>query len=549
MNKFSLFSLIAFGFALISCGGGGGASSGSGTPPVNPPPGNTASGYTLLAWSELGMHCIDGKDYSVMSILPPYNTVHAQLVKQAEPPQIITSDVTITYEAVADVSGSANTSSASKTNFWTYVTALFLASPAPDMGLAGNAVQSLKPHPLTYNTAQSWWEAVGIPTMPYDDNGNRNAYPMARIVARDAQGNQLAEARIVLAVSDELSCNNCHGSNSNALAQPAAGWENNPDTHKDTGFNILKRHDDKHDISGLLPSLTANGYNYQASLYQTAKAGTPILCAACHATNALGAPGLPNIKPVTEAMHSMHSNQVNPSTGTTLDNATTPEGSCYLCHPGVQTKCQRGAMGKVACFDCHGNLSAVGAKGRRGWLDEPSCQMCHNSSTRFLTTFAAPGVLRTTSDGTFATTSDVPAKGASLFRFSTGHGSLHCGACHGAPHAEFPTSQPNDNVYSTMMQSYPGKIMECSICHTSTPPGASGGPHNLHAIGQTWVSGHKQYAKDSAIQCSYCHGPDYRGMSLSQTKTARTFSVEGGSKTFASGVAVGCYDCHNGPTG
>ncbi len=36
--------------------------------------------YALIAWNDLGMHCMDGKDYSVMSILPPFNNLHAQLV-------------------------------------------------------------------------------------------------------------------------------------------------------------------------------------------------------------------------------------------------------------------------------------------------------------------------------------------------------------------------------------------------------------------------------------------------------------------------------------
>ena len=27
--------------------------------------------YTLIAWSELGMHCLDGKDYSIFGVLPP----------------------------------------------------------------------------------------------------------------------------------------------------------------------------------------------------------------------------------------------------------------------------------------------------------------------------------------------------------------------------------------------------------------------------------------------------------------------------------------------
>ena len=65
--------------------------------PIGPPPG--VGQYQLLAWSELGMHCIDGKDYSVFSILPPYNIVHAQLIQEGEPPLQITSGVTITYEA------------------------------------------------------------------------------------------------------------------------------------------------------------------------------------------------------------------------------------------------------------------------------------------------------------------------------------------------------------------------------------------------------------------------------------------------------------------
>src|SRR5215467_11400492 len=74
-------------------------------------PGST---YALVAWGELGMHCIDGKDYSVFSVLPPYNTIHAQLMKTAEPPTLITSGVTITYQATTDTTGSFNSSSAGK---------------------------------------------------------------------------------------------------------------------------------------------------------------------------------------------------------------------------------------------------------------------------------------------------------------------------------------------------------------------------------------------------------------------------------------------------
>ncbi len=79
----ALFWIVPFSL-LISCGGGGGDSTttpgGGGTP--NPPPPVTQAGYVVVAWSELGMHCMDGKDYSIAAILPPYNTVHAQLISR-----------------------------------------------------------------------------------------------------------------------------------------------------------------------------------------------------------------------------------------------------------------------------------------------------------------------------------------------------------------------------------------------------------------------------------------------------------------------------------
>jgi hypothetical protein len=51
------------------------------------PPAATTTTYSLVAWDELGMHCMDGKDYSIFSVLPPYNTIHAQLIQKGEPPR------------------------------------------------------------------------------------------------------------------------------------------------------------------------------------------------------------------------------------------------------------------------------------------------------------------------------------------------------------------------------------------------------------------------------------------------------------------------------
>ncbi len=553
MKRLGSFLMLGSLLGLLSCSaafeGGDNSGTSSTRTPGKPKPTQTGN-YVVTAWSELGMHCIDGKDYSIFSVLPPYNTLHAQVIQRGDPPTIVTG-VKVTYQAIPDTTGSTNTSSADKTNFWSYVRTLFLANVSPNIGLTGNPVQSNTPHPMTYNSALGAWEATAIPTMPYDDAGKWNPYPMVKVVAQDSKGNVLASSTAVLAVSDEMTCSTCHASGSSTAAEPAAGWENNPDPSKDVKLNILKKHDDAWSISSYLPALQSAGYTYQSSLYQTAKSGTPILCAACHASNALGAAGLPGILPLTQDMHTMHSKVINPSTGTSLDNATTPYASCYLCHPGPQTKCQRGAMNKTACYDCHGNLSAVGSANREGWLDLPSCQMCHNSGTRYTSTFVSPGVWRTTTDTTFATNPNTPSQGKSLYRFSVGHQGVYCSGCHGSQHAEYPSLQANDNVYSTNLQGYAGKIVECTVCHVTTPSTATGGPHGIHTVGQGWVSLHPQYASNGGYtKCAYCHGANYTGSPLSAVATTRTFTVDdNGTKTFAAGHQVSCYDCHNGPTG
>ncbi len=515
-------------------------------------PGAPTGAYVLTAWSELGMHCIDGKDYSIFAVLPPFNTIRATLIQRAAHPVIVTSGVNLTYQAMRDASGSINTISATKTNFWSFVRALFLASPPPDVGLANFQTQSHAPHLMRFNSQLGVYEATGVPTVPYDDRGRRNAYPMVRVVASDLQGNVLATADTVMAVSDELSCNLCHASNSDPAAKPASGWENDPDPGRDTKLNILKYHDEVNNIRPFLSALIAKGYLYQASLYQTAKSGTPILCDACHASNALPGTGLTGIEPETTAMHRNHGPVINPVTGISLDNSSSPFGSCYLCHPGLRTRCQRGAMERLACMNCHGNVSRVGDPRRVGWMTLPNCQMCHNAGTRYTSAFDSTGQWRQTTDRTFATNPNTPAPGFSLYRFSVGHGNLFCTSCHNAPHAEYPTSQRNDSILPLTLQGYNAKLTECNICHTSLTTTPNGGPHGTHLLGQqAWVNAHGHYAEDGHYQvCAYCHGSDYRGTPLSITKVQRNFTGDDGQPiTLAQGDAVGCYDCHNGPNG
>jgi hypothetical protein len=209
----------------------------------------------------------------------------------------------------------------------------------------------------------------------------------------------------------------------------------------------------------------------------------------------------------------------------------------------------------MQCQSCHGSMSDVGASARTGWLQEPNCQNCHTGTAtanagaiRYTTAFSSPGALRTSANDTFATNPNTPAAGFSLYRFSAGHGGLQCEACHGSTHAEFATTEANDNVQSIQLQGHAGLLAECEACHTTVPTTTSGGPHGLHPLGAAWVSRHGDIAENSSAACRACHGADNRGTVLSRAQGARSLSTKFGTKNFWRGFQVGCYACHNGPS-
>ncbi len=520
-------------------------------------------GYKLVGWNDLGMHCMDA-DYSVFSILPPYNVIHAQLIDASGNLVTNPGSITVTYEAVADPTGSINVSSINKTNFWDWVTQLFGASLAPDQGLAGHDMPGSvnTPQPMHFDTGYDWFSAEGIPITPYDDAHAKNYYPMMKLVARNASGQVLATTSIVLPVSDEMTCSACHSSGSGPAARPGGGWIYDPDPELDYRFNVLLLHDD---LQGgrdqYTAALAAAGYN-SGGLYDTVTAdSTPILCDACHASNALPGTGLSGVPPLTQAIHSFHAGVTDPSNGMTL-NESANRSACYTCHPGSDTRCLRGAMGSavaangdlaIQCQSCHGSMSRVGATGRAGWFDQPNCQQCHtgtaidnNGQIRYVTAFVAPDQPRVAVNNTFATDPNTPAAGVSLYRFSTGHGNLQCEACHGSTHAIFPSSHLNDNVQNIDLQGHAGVLADCAVCHGTQPQTVTGGPHGMHPVGQDWVSRHTDAAESNSSRCRTCHGNDYRGTVLSRALGSRTVSAFG-TKNFWQGFQIGCYTCHNGP--
>jgi hypothetical protein len=396
----------------------------------------SADRYKIIGWNDLGMHCMN-ESFANLAVLPPYNTLWAQVIRQGPNPEIVTSGVTVEY-SIDD-----NTRSDGKTDFWQYAEQLFGAPLTPNVGLKGATLAG------SMASASDHFVIEGVPLTPYLDSapgpGPQYWYPYqkAHLVAKDSvTGVVLAETTTVAPVSTEMRCNTCH----------ADGMQDGIATGN-VETNILTLHDKKEGTTPLLME------------------SRPVLCASCHGSNALGMEGNPELPNLSRAMHARHAPDgaaaetsafgasVQALLGQTR-NVSVPavapnEGTdnCYLCHPGQQTQCLRDIMysNNVTCIDCHGGTAAVADPARRPWIDLPRCGTCHASQ--------------------FA---ENPGK---RYRDSVGHGGLYCESCHGSPHAILPTIQYNDNIQNIALQGHPGTLDTCTVCHTQIPPGA--GPHGI----------------------------------------------------------------------
>ncbi len=512
------------------------------TTTTTPPP-TTGGAYRVFANNDLGMHCVD-QSFAVFSILPPYNVVDAQVValqSTGKPVVLDATQVDVRYTATADASGSINSRSIGKSNFWQYAGSLFgTALPAgaglQGMWMPGDAGGDLTRTTLGWDAALGLFKAPGIPIFPVDDAGRTNPYPLMRFSAYDKAGALLSSTDVVLPVSDETSCRSCHATSTS-------------DTEDQVRQRILDLHNAR-----LGTSLAA-----------------PVLCASCHYSPALDLSGSgpssvqQQHETMSRVMHDFHANKVGRysdapvgSGSGFLSSPPAPSAqACYLCHPGANTKCLRGAMtSTLDCQNCHGKMAAVGGavSGRTPWLDEPTCQSCHAGDAVSKTTsdqpLAADGIRFTlayspsdaTATPTLATNKRFAENDGKLYRKSKGHGGLACEACHGSTHAIWAAAG-NDDVAATELQGHAGTIAECGTCHLAAPSNGLGGPHGMHPIGAAWVSGHQSLAQSNLTACRACHGTDDRGTVLSRTFAARSLA----GKSFAAGAAIGCYDCHAGP--
>ena len=320
------------------------------------------------------------------------------------------------------------------------------------------------------------------------------------------------------------------------------------------------------------------------------EAAQPVLCARCHYSAALDLSGTgpsgdqvgnPNFSNV---MHAFHGELVE--NGAPVFPPTGPvEDTCYQCHPGAITQCQRGAMKTAGmnCNDCHGDMLAVGGVfplqqggsvdgsndggARRPWMDLPRCQSCHTGDAiNYLTgpnlvadpnwQFRLRQAYQTgdnSASSSLASNKRFAENTNTLYRFSKGHGGIMCEGCHGSTHAVWPNADTgaNDNVAAEQLQGFTGTIIECTTCHSSgSLPRTTNGPHGLHNVNDArWYDeGHEGYYQSNKSSCKTCHGQNLTGTPLAKIPVARTFRVEDRTVTYAKGDFVRCDRCHRMPS-
>ncbi len=409
--------------------------------------------YVLMAWNDLGMHCISDCD-PYLVILPPANTIEAQLIKRGDPPEILTEGIKLTYSAPAQ-----NMNPSQHSKFWNFSKSNFGVELENNVGLAGKGLTG----ELDLEEGRNHFIAHLIPVVPYPDGGGFNPYPLFTVQAHDEEtGELLAETGFITPTSTEMGCLNCHG----------GPWSTNygAGVSGETASNILTAHD------------RLNG----TTLYEDAMAGNPRLCQSCHPDPAVGAEGVDGVLSLSAALHGWHANYMH------LEGMN----ACVMCHPsypGGVTRCLRGVHDQldIGCTQCHGelpehafallkqeeekpsagrlmaNLEITHAESKEAvnpripWLQEPDCMTCHIDYEK---PDHATNAYNEWVDGF-----------DDLFRRRTGMAEIRCEACHGSPHALYP-AQDNpygknlDNIqpYQYGGEPWPiGSNGNCKVCHTA----------------------------------------------------------------------------------
>jgi len=411
------------------------------------------SPYVLLAWSRKGIHTVsDSLPWWRLS--PPGNTMFAQLIRRGETPEIVTSNVEITFSVESGMDAPADqvkdVQSVAKQNI--------------PKGVKENiAAKSEITGKMVFNEEKAAFIVESLPLSPYRSDGTFNPYSLVTLAARDrTNGAILAETQAVAPVTTEMGCKNCHGGNWRISGVAGISEE--------TAKDVLVVHDR---IS-------------KTALAAQAENGNPVSCRSCHRDDDMSnKAGDAKILNLSASMHGFHANYL------------TDRGAeaCHSCHPASaqgHTRFLRGIHFEVGleCVNCHGTMAdhalnllaaeidegkktaerlAIHLKPkrvtkiediipRRPWKNEPDCLNCHVD-------FAPPE-----DDVTF----NQWTKGEKeLFALRTDEAGIMCAACHGSPHAEYPANniygEDRDNLQPLQYQKNPyplGANRNCRVCHT-----------------------------------------------------------------------------------
>ncbi len=449
-----------------------------------------ATGYRVIAYNDLGMHCAC-PTFAGFLLLPPFNTIRANVYRTGGVDPVYIDDLTAAAQGLTvSYSLVENTDAILKADpyFSSWITNAPKLFPgfAPVnaqgnvVGLTGKKLADT----MNYDATAFGWVAAGIPAYPVttgdvtkdimtDPLGGpkRDPFITANVYLKNSTGAVLGQTSTVVPVAFGGCCT-CH--------IPLAQQNGYPATPAGS-FAYL----------GKLHGLNASKVDFSYIDPDGDGTGGPIRCSWCHLDPAMGesvAPGVPagyrilpgatftaadvKVSPRTfsDVLHKYHTQNAKVLTQFDANIAK----NCYDCHPGNGVNCYRGShKGKTAiwCTDCHGDLNQRVATNQliKPW-DQTTLPSCYNPSPGITSAFPCH------SSTTYPTFTQNPG----LFgKYLNARGHVDktlCTTCHGQPHAEQPSTMSLDNVQNATLQGDPnytfpaGKdktyaLGVCAVCH------------------------------------------------------------------------------------
>lgn len=363
--------------------------------------------YALMAWAQQGMRFYAASDK--WTLLPPANIITAQLVLRDAAPELVTEDMTVTYEVESGVAGGPLTGTMS----------------------AGESSFTAK-----------------LAIRPYAD-GTFTPLPMVTLTARTADGEVVATTKLTLPTSDQMGCRNCHGGE---WAQDGSGISDS------TVENILAAHDRMNGTDHV-----ANSKNGPILCVD---------CHDDPAQDAEGSDDRPSLSAAIHGAHAVYMANRDASGScmmchpqNTLRGQHNDAGlECTNCHGAIedhaisllkadQAAGKPGAQRLLSLIVPVGMGNQDAINPRTAWINEPDCLTCHVD-------FEAPETDDAFNEWT-------PDKAGLYVMRRDEMDAMHCAACHGSPHAVYPATE-RDNVqpvqYMGEAQTI-GAAGSCTVCH------------------------------------------------------------------------------------